>query len=145
VVNDGHVKASLKIAPDARLGLRDLRLRTATGISEMRSFSIGALKDVAEVEPNNEFAKPQPIAMNVAVNGVADNEDVDYFSVQAKKGERITAEVEGIRLGVTMFDPCVAILDSRRFELASSDDAALIWQDGFASVVAPPMAPTSSW
>jgi hypothetical protein len=137
VVNDGHVKATLKIAPDARLGLRDLRLRTATGISEMRSFSIGALKDVAEVEPNNEFAKPQPIAMNVAVNGVADNEDVDYFSVQAKKGERITAEVEGIRLGVTMFDPCVAILDSRRFELASSDDAALIWQDGFASVVAP--------
>ena len=28
-------------------------------------------------------------------------------------------------------------MDSRRFELASSDDAALIWQDGFASVVAP--------
>ena len=35
----------------------------------------------------------------MTVNGVADNEDVDYFVVEAKKGERITAEVEGIRLG----------------------------------------------
>ncbi len=137
VVNDGHVKALLKLAPNARLGLYDLRLRTAGGISELRTFSVGALKDVAEVEPNNEFTKPQPIAMNVTVNGIADNEDVDYFAVQAKKGERITAEVEGIRLGVTLFDPYVAILDSKRFELASSDDAALVWQDGFASVVAP--------
>ena len=62
-------------------------------------FSVGALPDVDEVEPNNDFAKPQPIPMNVTVNGVADNEDVDYFVVEAKKGERITAEVEGIRLG----------------------------------------------
>jgi len=137
VVNDGHVKATLKIAPDARLGLRDLRLRTATGLSELRTFSVGALKEVSEVEPNNEFTKPQPVALNSTVNGVAENEDVDYFAVTAKKGDRITAEVEGIRLGVTQFDPFVAILDAKRFELASSDDAALMWQDGLASVVAP--------
>ena len=55
---------------------------------------------------------------------MADNEDVDYYVVEAKKGERITAEVEGIRLGLTLFDPYVAILDAKRFELASSDDAA---------------------
>ena len=75
--------------------------------------------------------------MNVTVNGVADNEDVDYYAVKARKGERITAEIEGIRLGLTPFDPYVAILNSRRFELASSDDSALVWQDGFVSVVAP--------
>jgi hypothetical protein len=137
VVNDGAVKATLKIAHDCLLGLHEIRLRTATGISEVRSFSVGALKDVAEVEPNNEFAKPQPIPMNSTVNGVADNEDVDYFVVDAKKGERISAEVEGIRLGITLFDPYVAIMDAKRFELASSDDSALVWQDGEASVIAP--------
>ena len=136
-VNDGAVKALFKIAPDCRLGLHDLRLRTATGISELRSFSVGALKELSEVEPNNDFAKPQPIAFNSTVNGVADNEDVDYFAVQVKKGERITAEVEGIRLGVTLFDPYVAIMDAKRFELASSDDAAAVYQDGVASVIAP--------
>ncbi|WP_422931017.1 PPC domain-containing protein [Singulisphaera sp. PoT] len=137
VVNDGAVKATLKIAPDCPLGLHDLRLRTATGISELRSFSVGALKEVNEVEPNNEFASPQPITMNTTVNGVADNEDADYYVVEAKKGERISAEVEGVRLGITHFDPYVAILDSKRFELASSDDSALVWQDGAASAIAP--------
>src|SRR5579883_3586852 len=56
-VNDGQVKATLKIAPDAKLGLHEIRLRTASGVSEVRTFSVGALKDVAEVEPNNEFSK----------------------------------------------------------------------------------------
>jgi hypothetical protein len=136
-VDDNNVKAKLKIAADAPLGLHDLRVRTATGISELRTFSVGALKDVAEVEPNNDFAAPQPIPMNVTVTGIADNEDVDYYVVEVKKGERISAEVEGMRLGITLFDPYIAILNSKRFELASSDDAALIWQDGFASVIAP--------
>lgn len=136
-VNDTAVKAVFKLAPDCRLGLYDLRLRTATGISEVRSFSAGAHKELTETEPNNDFAKPQAIAMNVTVNGVADNEDVDFYTVTAKKGDRITAEVEGIRLGVTLFDPYVAIMDTKRFELASSDDAAAVYQDGVASVIAP--------
>jgi len=46
--------------------------------------------------------------MNVTVTGVADNEDVDYYAVEARKGDRITAEVEGTRLGITLFDPYVA-------------------------------------
>ena len=75
--------------------------------------------------------------MNVTVNGVADNEDVDYFVVEAKKGERISAEVEGLRLGISEFDPYVAILNAKRFELGVSDDAALVWRDGFTSIIAP--------
>ena len=51
-----------------------------------------ALKEMSETEPNNDFAAPQAIPMNVTVTGVADNEDVDYFVVDAKKGQRITAE-----------------------------------------------------
>ncbi|MFO0909509.1 MAG: PPC domain-containing protein [Isosphaeraceae bacterium] len=136
-VNDGAVKATFKIAPDSPVGLHDLRVRTATGVSELRTFSVGALKELSETEPNNDFATPQAIGMNVTVNGVAENEDVDFFAVTAKKGDRITAEVEGIRLGVTLFDPYVAIMDTKRFELSSSDDAALVYQDGFASIVAP--------
>ena len=136
-VDDNSIKAKLKIAADAQVGLHDIRVRTATGISELRSFSVGNLKEIAEVEPNNDFKAPQAIAMNVTVNGVADNEDVDYFVVEAKKGDRITAEVEGIRLGITEFDPYVAIQNAKRFELASNDDAALLWRDGFASAIAP--------
>ncbi|MGE5192880.1 MAG: PPC domain-containing protein [Deltaproteobacteria bacterium] len=137
VVNPATVKALFKIAPDCTLGSHRLRIRTATGISDLRPFLVGALPEVAEKEPNNDFAAPQPIPMNVTVNGVADNEDVDYYVVEAKKGDRITAEVEGIRLGITLFDVYVAIMNAARFELSSSDDNALVWQDGIASIVAP--------
>ena len=134
---DNVVKAKLAIAPDCRLGQHAVRVRTATGTSELRTFYVGALPEVKEVEPNSEFAQPQKIAVGTTVNGVVENEDVDYYLVEAKKGERITAEIEGIRLGYSFFDPYVAILDRQRFELASSDDAALVWQDGVAAVIAP--------
>src|SRR5438309_3532460 len=137
VVNDTQVKATVKIAPDCRLGEHAMRLRTATGTSELRTFYVGALPNIDEKEPNNDFAKPQKIPLNVTVNGVVDNEDVDYFAFEAKKGQRITAEIEGMRLGTTLFDPYVAILDMKRFELASSDDCPLLGQDAVASVVIP--------
>jgi hypothetical protein len=138
---DAQAIATFKIAPSAELGLHDFRVRTATGISSLKTFSVGSLRDVAEVEPNNDFARPQKVNINVTVNGLAGNEDIDYYEVQAKKGERITAEVEGIRLGLTLFDPYVAILNPKRFELASSDDNALTWQDCFVSLVAPEDGP----
>jgi hypothetical protein len=139
--NYAQAVVTFKIAESAVLGLHDFRVRTATGISALKTFSVGSLRDVAEVEPNNDFARPQSIGMNVTVNGVAGNEDIDYFTVRAKKGERITVEVEGIRLGLTLFDPYVAILNAKRFELASSDDNALTWQDCFVSLVAPEDGP----
>jgi hypothetical protein len=137
VVNDGHVKATIKVAPDCRLGEHAFRVRTASGISEMKTWWVGALPVIDEKEPNSEFTAPQKIPLNVTVHGVIDNEDVDYFVVECKKGQRLTAEVEAMRLGNTLFDPYVAILDAKRFELAASDDAPLLGQDSVASVVVP--------
>src|SRR6056297_2610628 len=92
-VDDKNVKARVRIAPDARLGLYDLRVRTATGVSHLRTFTVGPYAEVAEAEPNNEFEEPQEIPMGVTVIGVAQNEDDDYFVVEATKGQLITAEV----------------------------------------------------
>jgi hypothetical protein len=137
VVNGGQVKAKLKIAADCTLGTKHIRVRTASGLSDLRTFRVGALPNVQEVEPNSDFKQPQIVPNNVTVEGIIQNEDVDYFVIEAKKGDRITAEVEGIRLGDTFFDPYVAILNEARFELSTSDDAALVWQDGVASIIAP--------
>jgi hypothetical protein len=136
-VDDNSVKARLALAPECPLGLHDIRLRTATGLSELRVFSVGAYPEISETEPNNDFSAPQAIPFGSVVNGVAENEDIDYFAVTAKKGDRLSVEVEGIRLGITHFDPYVAILDSKRFELASSDDRPLVRQDGECQVVVP--------
>lgn len=85
VVSDTQVKAMVKISPEAGLGEYGIRVRTATGISELRTFYVGALPVIEEKEPNSEFATPQKIAMNVTVHGVANNEDADYFIVDAKR------------------------------------------------------------
>lgn len=137
LVNDGAIKTRLVIEPQCRLGTHAFWVRTATGVSNKFLFSVGALPEIAEVEPNHEFTKPQVVQLDVTINGTVAAEDIDYFAVTAKKGERITAEIEGIRLGRAFFDPYVAILDPQRFELANSDDAPLLWHDAVASIVAP--------
>jgi hypothetical protein len=135
--NDGSTKAVVTVAADCRLGIHAVRLRTATGISNLRTFTVGNLPEVKEVEPNNDFLVPQVIQLNVTVSGVADNEDVDHYIVELKKGQRLSAELEGLRLGNSFFDPYVAILNAARFELSRSDDAALLSQDCLCSIVAP--------
>lgn len=137
VVNDAAVKVTVLIAPDCRLGEHGFRLRTASGISDYRTFWVGALPCVDEKEQNSEFDKPQPIALNTTVHGSIGNEDVDYFEVECKKGQRLSVEIEGMRLGTGFWDPYVAILDSKRFELVYSDDSPLTGQDGGCSVVIP--------
>lgn len=131
------VKASLKIAPDCELGEHKFRLRTASGISDLGIFRVGPFPNVDEVEPNSDFSAPQKVPLNSTVNGVVKSEDVDYFVVEAKKGQRISAEVEAMRLGQKLFDSSIAILDTNRFELAASDDTPLFKQDGIASAIAP--------
>lgn len=134
---DKQLKCRLKIAADCRLGEHALRVRTASGISDLRAFYVGALPAVAEQEPNNELAAPQKIELNVTVNAIGDREDIDYYQVEAKQGQPLVVEIEGMRLGNAIFDPVVAIFDSEQAELITVDDTPLVWQDAVAALVAP--------
>jgi len=140
-VDENAALAKLKISADCRVGIHAFRLRTASGVSSLRTFLVGTMPVVQEVEPNNDFNSLQAISLDTTVHGVVTNEDVDYFVVEAKKGERLTVEIEGMRLGIpqaqSFFDPFVAILDEKRFELASCDDSPLLQQDGVCSILAP--------
>src|SRR5262245_1213691 len=133
---ENNLKALIAVAPDCQLGIHAIRLRSLGGVSNLRTFTVGNLPEVKEVEPNTLFTQPQAISANVTVSGTIQNEDVDHFVVELKKGDRLTAELEGLRLGNTFFDPYVAILNAERFELTRSDDAALLNQDCLASIVA---------
>ena len=142
------VKATITIAPDAPLGEHLLRLRCKGGVTYQRSFWVGQYPTVMEKRSedggrdlNSNFNEPQEIAINQTVQGVADREDADYYLLQCKKGQRLSVEVEGMRLGRILFDPYVAILNKDRFELAASDDTALLFRDCAASIVVPEDGP----
>ncbi len=136
-----QVELELQVPADTIPGLYPLRLVAETGLSNVLLFCVGTLPAIDEQEPNSEFATPQEIETNVTIEGAIAREDVDYFAVQLKQGERLTAEIEGVRIlktrNATFFDPYVAILNSERFELATSDDAPLLQQDCVCSIEAP--------
>ncbi len=135
------VKVRVNIAADCPIGTQRMRIRTRTGLSEIQNLFISSLPTVEEKEPNTDFAQPQTIDKNHAVLGRVDREDVDYFVVEARQGERLTAEVFGMRFGNsgggTYFDPYLAILNEERFELAASDDTPLVWNDAIVSLIVP--------
>ena len=136
-IEKNKVEATLAVAADVPLGGHMWRVRTKSGVSPMRGLMVGPFPSVEEKEPNNDFDAPQVVGFNQTIEGIVTNEDVDYFKVTAKKGQRISLEIEGMRLGNTTFDPFIALYDSKRFELASSDDSILHRQDGYLSVLAP--------
>jgi hypothetical protein len=140
--SDGRrLKVKFKIADNCPLGTQRIRVRTRTGLSDLTTFHVGALPSLDEKEPNTDFEQPQAIEKNVIVNGRIDREDVDYFVIEAKKGERISAEIFGMRLGLSsggdFFDPYVAILNEQRFELIKNDDTPLGFNDAVVSLIAP--------
>lgn len=129
VVNDKHVKCMIDVAADASVGLRGCRVRTATGMSNLRLFSVGPLTELAEAEPNSEFETAQVIALNSTVNGTITNEDVDYYSFDLEAGQRVSVEIEAIRLGGVLFDAKVRLFGPGGHERMAQDDSAAAKQD----------------
>jgi hypothetical protein len=136
-IDGGTAKAWLRVAADSPLGEHEVRLWTASGISELMPIYVGQFPNVTCSGSNHTVARAQPVPLNCTVNGVIHDEEIDYYSLQVRKGERITAEVEGMRLGRDMFDPWAAILDAGGRQLAANDDNALLLQDPLVSIIAP--------
>lgn len=132
----GKVDLTIAVSADATLGSHLVRVRTRTGLSHPRQFFVSPYPTVDEKEANSEFALAQAIPLNSTIEGIVLTEDVDYFKVTVKKGQRLSLEVDGLRLGYLNFDPYIAILDKDRFEKAFSDDTILHRQDGYCSFVA---------
>jgi hypothetical protein len=74
---------------------------------------------------------------NTSVAGVVEAGDVDHFAVALKKGQRLAAEVEGVRMGGELNDTALAVFGPDGKEIAAADDTPLFRQDPFVTAVAP--------
>ena len=133
-VDGKQVKCVLHVAEGCRLGRHALRLRTSSGLSNLVTFHVGNLKEIKEVEPNNTAEKPQAIAIDLVVNGLVTVGDTDIFAVEVTEGERLSVEIEGLRLGRMLFDPMIELRDEAGTLLASNDDQPAANQDAFVSI-----------
>jgi hypothetical protein len=134
--SDNEVRATLKAAAGARPGPHAFRVRTPGGLSELRVIHLVSLPVVPESEPNDDPKRAQAIPLNSTVAGVIDAGDVDCFAVSLRKGQRLSAEVQAVRLGGELTDTVLSVFapDGRR--LIEADDTAITRQDPSASLIA---------
>ena len=136
-VDDKSFQAVIHVPETCSLGEHIVQVRAKSGITEYRSFWVGLLPVVDEVEPNGLLEEAQAVEWNTTIHGVAASEDLDIYAVDAKQGDRISVEIEGLRLGSYRFDPHISIIDANKFQLAAADDSPAVLQDGVLSVLAP--------
>ena len=66
-----------------------------------------------------------------------DSGDVDSFVVTLRKGQRISAEVEAIRLGGEMTDMLLTVVGPDGRTITEVDETLMARQDPFVSLIAP--------
>lgn len=147
-----QVKVKFQIAPDCPPGEHALRLRTASALSEVVTFWVSPFRQVTESEKkigeNDSIPQAQPVPLNSTVEGQilpGAGMDRDYYRVEARPGQRLSVEIESVRLGTLHTggesDLQARILDAAGKELGKSSGSALYVQDPILSVVAPAAGP----
>ncbi len=127
VVNE--IKLKIIAAPDAALGVREVRVATPRGVSSVGQLVIGDAPELMEKEPNNTPEQAQEITSECTVNGrIQQGEDIDTFKLKAQAGEEVTFVVECARLEDKIHDlqehadPMLTLRDATGRELAANDD-----------------------
>jgi len=138
----GKFKAKIKIAPDAALGEHTVRVWTATGVGDARTFYVTPYPLVKDADRGTKDAPKkdelQPIALGTTVWGTLQGEETDRFVIEAKKGQRIAAEVVGVRLQTReILDAMLTLKKEDGTVLAENDDSSLLIQDPVLTCVAP--------
>ena len=124
------VTLKIVLAPDAEPGRRELRLKTATGLSNPLVFHIGQLPEYTEKEPNSKTADTEVLSLlPLVINGQITPGDVDRFRLKLSKGTRLVMAASAQELipyladGVPgWFQATLALYDATGNELAYVDD-----------------------
>ncbi|MBN2449309.1 MAG: hypothetical protein JXR77_02905 [Lentisphaeria bacterium] len=115
-------------------GDRELRLRTASGLTNPVCFQVGELPETRELEPNDPGAVSPlpagpPLTLPALVNGQVMPGDVDRFRFRARAGQALVARVWARRLVPFLadavpgwFQGVIELRDAEGKELAFADD-----------------------
>jgi Bacterial pre-peptidase C-terminal domain len=115
-------KFKVSISDDAA-GIYLIRFYDKEGASQLRRFVVDSLKEISEVEPNNELAQATPIAESSIINGrLEKGGEVDGFSFELKAGQTLVASIDANRTFGSPMDAVLQICSSAGFVLAQNDD-----------------------
>ena len=127
--------AVIDIDPAAPRRNVPFRVLGRDGFSEIRTIRITSLPTLQEA---GQAGMSEPMRLDqrpVTVSGVLAAGDRDRYAVLAEKGERLTVEVEAMRLGNVLLDTVLHVYDPIGKEVFRSDDTALFQQDPVVSFI----------
>ena len=134
---EGSLSAKLTAAADCTPGSHPFRIRTRKGLTELRTLRITPFPVIAASESNQSPATAQPIDGTCSITGTLEADDCACYRMVLRRGERLAAEVDAVRLGAGLFDTRIAVFGPDGTILAEVDDTPLFRQDPFVSLVAP--------
>jgi hypothetical protein len=125
MVGNATARIRLEIAPDATLGIRELRLLTPAGLTNRALFEVSrGMTSLRESEPNNTLAAAQTVPIPVTVEGrINPREDVDVYRFTVQSGNELLFRVTAQPLESSL-DACLTLRDAGGREVASNDDYA---------------------
>jgi hypothetical protein len=132
-----HLKGTtfrVAIPPGTPVGQHDVRAVGPYGVSNARVFVIGDRPERPEAEPNNLLAQANPIARNTVVTGEIGPTDIDCFSFEGKKGERVFVEVWAARID-SRLDALLRVYAPNGTEIAETE--ARLTADPFVDLTLP--------
>ncbi len=115
-------KFKVTVAADVPPGSYDTWAKGRYGESNPRSFVVGSLPEVADNGANRARTTPQAVALNSIVNGIADANSVDYYSVELEQGQNVLIECAAAMVD-SRADPLVAVTGPNGLELHRDKNA----------------------
>ena len=119
--NAGRIEGTIRIAENAALGPHILRARTKDGYTNALWFTVGQFEPIVEHEPNESADKAQRIFPPCEVYGRMVKAERDFYSFQAREGERWLIEVRAVQYG-SMYESLIYLRDEKGTKLAFNDD-----------------------
>ncbi len=117
-------KFLLEVATDARLGPHLIRVFNEQGSSGPRFLIVTREPQLAEVEPNDDFKKPQAVEhFPASLNGRLEKSgDVDSFAIDLEAGQTLVASLEAFTLASPV-DAVLRVVDARGVQVAFNHDS----------------------
>jgi len=131
---ENRLVAVFRAETDCDLGEVTVRAVSSRGISPPKTFWIVPFPVVAE---RRTAADPISLEPGTTVSGIMESAAADSYLMHSKRGERISAEVVGVRLGAGLTDTKLKLIGPDGKMLAEVDDTPSARQDPYLSIKAP--------
>lgn len=122
-VGNTQIEVEMTLPVDVPPGKIDVVAVNPAGESPPYALIVnGATPLIPEVEPNDGFAKAQPLVPGQKIDGtIHQNQNVDVYRIDGRAGQKLAIEVLAARHGSAV-DSILTLYDANRRLLAANDD-----------------------